>query len=98
MGRIGTFVLGAAVGGAAVYGSLQYHVVRADDGLHFIRKTNVTFSGVYVDIREFGPQDWLEHPDLAEAVMRSGKRELVHGAAVDTVNESLRKLLGPLEE
>lgn len=97
MGRIGTFLMGAAVGGAAVYGSLLYHVVHAEDGMHFISKSSVSFQDIYVDVREFTAQDWIDHPDLASAVMRSGKQELIQGAAVDAVNASLQKLFSPAE-
>jgi len=95
MGRIGTFFVGAAIGGLAIYGSLQYHLVRADDGMHLVGKTEVTFKDFYVDVREFGPSDWIERPALAMAIMRSGKRELIHGSAVDAVNASLQDFLTP---
>ena len=95
MGRIKTFILGAVVGGLAVYGSLLYHVLRAESGFHFIAKTSVSFGDIYVDVREFNTQDWLDHPDLATAVMRSGKHDLIQGSAVDAVSASVQQFLAP---
>ncbi|REJ66853.1 MAG: hypothetical protein DWQ31_13045 [Planctomycetota bacterium] len=97
MGRIGTFLFGAAVGGLTVYGSLQYHLLRADSGFHFVEKTTVTFKDAYVDVRDFGPQDWLARPALSAAVMRSGKGDLIQGAALEAVSESVQKFLAPQE-
>lgn len=95
MGRIGTFLLGTVVGGVAVFGSLQYHVLHAESGFHFVPKATVSFGDTYVDIREFTAQDWANNPDLALAVTRSGNQELMQGAAVDAVNASLQRFLTP---
>jgi hypothetical protein len=79
MGRVGTFVLGFLFGGAAVWWSLHYHVVRANDGLHPIPKVTSTFSELYVDIRSFGLEEWNQHRELAFALTKANKAHLMHG-------------------
>jgi hypothetical protein len=93
MSRLSSFVLGLVVGGAAVFTGLKYHVVRADDGLHLIPKQTAELHEVYVDIREFGPSDWAEHPELAAAILKSGEEELLQDAARDVINQSIDDLL-----
>ncbi len=53
MARLGSFLVGIAVGGAAVFTGLKYHVVRANDGVHLVPKLQAQFDEAYVDIRKF---------------------------------------------
>lgn len=93
MGRFSSFVFGILIGGAAVFVGLKYHVVRADDGLHMIPKQQAEFREVYVDIREFGPQDWTRHPELAAAIVKAEKGELFQGAVRQGVRDTIDGLL-----
>ena len=97
MGRFGCFLLGFLLGGATIYGSLHYHLVRAHDGFHFIPKLTSTFSQTYVDIREFGFEQWAAHQSLALAITRAEKTELMHGVAVEPLRETLNGFLDRLE-
>jgi hypothetical protein len=54
----GSFVTGSVLGGALVYGSLCWHVLRTDDGYEFVRKTSGDFAETYVDVRNFSMSDW----------------------------------------
>ena len=94
MGRIGNFLLGFLIGGATVYASLHYHVVRADDGMHMVPKLTSTFAETYVDVRGFGFDEWNQHRTLALALAQSDKGYLVEGIAVDALDQSMRDLLG----
>ena len=91
MGRIGAFLLGFVVGALSLYFSMQYHFVHAHDGWHPIRKTNASLSGTVVDIRQFGPNDWVEHLELATAITRAEKTELMVRAAGNAVLEPFQE-------
>jgi hypothetical protein len=88
-----SFILGFILGGAALYGSMCFHVVRTEDGYHFVPKTALTVRDSYVDIRSFDIGAWREHVPLAEAIMKAGKSELMHGAAESAVQNALENLL-----
>ena len=89
MTRVGTFFLGFLVGGAVVYSSLHYHIVRAHDGVHFIPKMTSTFSETYVDVRNFGFQDWTDRAALTAAISAAGKTEIMQGAITQPVHEAV---------
>ena len=89
MGRFGAFVLGLVVGGLSVFGALHYHVVRAHEGVHVIPKMNSTFSETYVDIREFGFEEWNQHRELAFAITRAGKTHLIQGVALQPMQDAV---------
>ena len=91
--RLGFFLFGFLVGGAAVMGSLRYHVDKAEDGTHLIPKMSATLSETYIDIREFRQNDWLEHPQLAAAVVRADKAYLMKEAAVGSLFQGAEDLL-----
>lgn len=88
MNRLGAFVFGFLLGGAVVFGSLHYHVVRAEDGMHVIRKQTTSFSQTYVDIRNYGYSDWAENQGLAFAIQQSNP-ELLQGIASGTVQNAV---------
>ena len=93
MKRLTAFLAGMFVGSALATVSLKYHIVRASDGHHWIRKTDAQFSGAYVDIREFGLEQWQERPALAVAISRSGNQDLLNEAARQSVRQSVRDWL-----
>ena len=95
MRRLGTFICGFILGALLLYGALHYHLVHAADGLHLIRKSDATLSQTYVDIRAFGARDWLEHPELAAAIVEADQEELLRSATDQTLRNSLDRLLGP---
>lgn len=95
MRRWGTFLTGAAMGAVAVYLVLNNHLVRARDGWHLVPKVDARLADTYVDIREFGPRDWLDHPDLFAALTREGQEQLFESAVNDAGKNALDRLLGP---
>lgn len=96
-GRLGTFLTGFLLGGVTVYTALHYHVVRANDGLHLIPKLRSTFAESYVDIRNFGVEDWNQHRELALAVAQAGHEDLLHGVAVQPVLDAMNGFLNQLQ-
>jgi len=93
MGRFGSFLLGLVLGGAAVFGGLKYHVVYADNGVHFIPKIYANLDEIYVDIRGFDLTDWGEHKALAAALVKADKADLLEESAANQVRESVDSLL-----
>ena len=88
MGRIQSFLFGALVGGLLMFSSLKYHIIRAEDGVHFVPKLEANFSDIYVDIREFHLADWRKRRALAMALMKADKSELVQDSALGSLEQS----------
>jgi hypothetical protein len=93
MSRISFFLAGVLVGGAAVFTSLKYHVVRAEDGVHLIPKLSSQFGETYVDIRQFDLSDWDQHPSLAAAIVQADKGHLLKDAAIGRFRQSVDRVL-----
>ena len=98
MRRIGTFLIGVIFGGLVVFTSLNYHVLKTDEGLYLIPKLESGFGQAYVDIRKFGVPDWTEHPALAEAIIKSDKSHLLKEAAGSAVRNTVRSALNDAAE
>jgi hypothetical protein len=84
-----------AVGAMLLYGAMHFHVVRANDGFHFIAKTPAHLSEAYVDVRHFTVADWNEHPALATSLVRANKQNLMGGSVVGSIKEEVNQLLPP---
>lgn len=89
MGRFGSFLLGVLVGAGLVFGALKYHVVQANDGFHFVPKITSGFEDTYVDVRNFGLNDWTEHRALSMALVKADKAHLMDDAATFQLRETL---------
>ena len=90
------FFLGFIVGGAVVFTSLKYHVLRTDEGIQLVPKLNATFSKTYFDVRGFDVQDWTQHRTLSAAVVAAKKEHLFHGAASESLRQGLQGVLNDL--
>lgn len=77
MPRFGSLLMGAIVGGALMWGSMQYHVLRTKDGFTYVPKRHTTLADTYNDVREWGITDWSAHPDLVVALTENGKTEVM---------------------
>jgi hypothetical protein len=85
----GSFVTGAVLSGAAVYGSLTWHVLRTDGGLEFVPKSVAgSFAETYVDIRHFTTSDWTSRKTLSGDVVQAKKERLFQAAASRTIPTS----------
>lgn len=91
MSRIGALIVGVLLGAGGLYGALNYHVVRTVAGLEWVPKKASTLTETYVDVRQFGAKDWLEHRDLAKALIDAGKRDLIEDTTVDSLLEGVRE-------
>lgn len=87
MGRFYNFLLGVVVGFALYHAVLNYHVIRASDGFHLVAKRPPRLTEAYVDIRNFGWEDWQQHPQVIVALEAADKRHLLTDAARDAAHE-----------
>ena len=92
MGRLQSFLTGVIVGAIGLYTLTTYHVVRADDGIHLVRKVTSGLGNSYVDIREFDSAAWNEHKSVALALMNAGKSDLVAETAVSSLSSTAHHL------
>ena len=96
MRRLMTFFMGMVTGGALLYTALNYHLIRARDGMHLIPKASPRLAATYVDIRNFRVADWAEHADIAAALINADRRDVLGNAAVDSLQNGIDLLLdGP---
>jgi hypothetical protein len=93
--RVSTFIFGMVAGALLLYLALNYHLINARDGLHLVPKVDSTLAGTYADIRNFGPRDWAEHADIAAALLKAERTDLLESAARDSAKVGLDRLLGP---
>jgi hypothetical protein len=84
------FLIGAVVGGGAVFASLSYHFVQTKDGLQMIPKLSPTFAEAYVDVRPFTPADWQQHKSLTAAILQANKGAIIGQAAVDQAFQAVQ--------
>ncbi|MCH2115335.1 MAG: hypothetical protein MK171_10555 [Pirellulales bacterium] len=93
MRRLTTFFLGMIAGAVLLCGTLNYHVIRAKEGLHLIPKTHSRLAATYLDIRNFTVIDLANHPEVVQALIRANKQELMESAAVDTLQNGIDRFL-----
>ncbi|WP_437202803.1 hypothetical protein [Planctomicrobium sp. SH664] len=80
------FVGGLLLGGATSYVAMQYHVIRTAEGPVMVpRSHQVRLRSAYVDIREWTPATWKDFPEVTEAVVKSGRGELIVSQTLDTL-------------
>lgn len=78
MSKTKPFVLGSLAGAALVYASLQYHLVRSDDGFYLVERTPQASLGLaYADVRGMSDEDVAKLPELARAINAHSLKELV---------------------
>ena len=95
MRRLSTFFFGMVAGGLLIYAALNYHLIQAKDGLHLIPKTEATLACTYAYIRDFGPGDWAQHPEIAMALFKADRTDLLESAASSSLQTGLDRLLAP---
>ena len=93
MRRLMTFILGMIVGAILLFTAMNYHLIRAHDGFHLVPKTSSQLAAAYVDIRGFTVADWTQHPQIATALMKADKGELMKSSASEALRNELDQLL-----
>lgn len=93
MRRLPTFIFGMVVGGLLIYGGLNYHIINTPSGLHLVPKVNSTLAETYVDIRGWGVAEWMQHKDVAAALLAADRQDLMQSAAEDSLRTGLDRIL-----
>jgi hypothetical protein len=93
MSRVWSFLLGMVAGVVLLHVATNFHVVRANDGLHVLAKAPARLSESFVDIRSFGLDDWANHPQLAGALVQANKQHLIGDSAASAIHQSINQLL-----
>jgi hypothetical protein len=91
MKGFGPFLVGAIVGGGAVFASLSYHFVHTRDGLEVIPKQSPTFLETYVDVRSFGPSEWASRKGLSEAIVKANRAKIMGETVIDKAQETIKE-------
>ena len=93
MSKVNSFFLGVIVGIAGLYCATTYHVVRAEDGVHFVPKVSSGIGNAYVDIREFDAAQWGEHKNVALALINANQEDLLKDSAVSELRQTAKQTL-----
>jgi hypothetical protein len=85
--------MGMVAGALLCYAATNYHLVRTADGFHVVHKVQAHLADAYVDVRSFGVDDWANHPELATAIVKEEKQQLMQGAAETAIQEGVKQAL-----
>ena len=96
MSKVSSFFLGVVVGAVGLYCATTYHVVRAEDGVHFVPKVSSGVGNAYVDIREFNTAQWHEHKNVALALINAEKGDLMTDSAIADLRHNAQSALESL--
>jgi hypothetical protein len=77
MRRLIAILIGVVVGGSAVFGAFQYHLIRARDRWAVVKKQRADWREAYVDVRTWGRREWSEHQELSANVTAAGHGDLL---------------------
>lgn len=90
------FLFGMIFGAATLYAALHYHVVRGDQGVFLVPKSETSLSAIYTDVREFTIGDWRDHRELAFAISKSNRTQLIDGTSSDAIGNTLDSVVDGL--
>lgn len=90
MGKLKPFLFGTIFGGGLAFVALQYHLVQSDEGFRLVPRAPQPSIGLaYVDVRNFGMQEYVDRPELAQAMMAHGSTDLITGAAKEQITNTV---------
>lgn len=88
------FILGFLLGVLSLYGALHAHVVRTDEGFHFVPKATITLRDTYVDLRAWDAEEWTKHPGFADSIGKAKRTDLLKSAAKNSLTETFNSIIG----
>lgn len=98
MRKIISLIVVLGIGALLMFVAMNYHIVRANDGHHMIRKSTANLSSSYVDIREFTVSDWKQQSELAKNIANSDDETLLQEALQSGFSNTAENILrGALE-
>ncbi len=93
MSRFSSFFAGVVVGAAGLFLAMQFYIVRANDGVHFIPKLAAKLENPYIDIRKFTLTDWQDRQPLAVAIMKANQGNLMEDSGLSSFKQAAQKTL-----
>src|SRR5262249_16062428 len=93
MSRFSSFLLGAICGALVSYAAMNFHVIRARDGFHFVNEQPPRMAETYVDVRGFGMPDWAGRPQLTSALVGANQQRLLGEGTSDAIESGVKGLL-----
>lgn len=99
MGKFKPFLFGALFGAGTAFIGLQYHIVQSHEGVRVVPRTPQHAIGLaYVDIRNWGTEQWADRPELARALVAHGSTDLVASSVSEGLVESISSETAILDE
>lgn len=84
MKKFKPFLIGAVAGSLVMFVSLQFHLIRSEDGFRLVPRTPQPSLGLFfVDLRGWTPEDYADRPELARALVAHGDTDLVASSVSD---------------
>ena len=93
MNRISSFLLGMVVGAVLLFLSMNFYIVRTNDGTSMVRKISAKIEMPYYDVRNYSLEDWQNHQALFLALVKANKADSLQDAAVDGLKRQAEEFL-----
>ena len=81
------------LGSAGLGGSLNYHVLRTDNGIELLPKQELTLHDTFLDVRQLSLCEWKNHGSVMAAMIKAKKEHVLGTKEVQTVRREIDKLL-----
>lgn len=99
MSKAKPLMFGAALGASAMFFAQQYHVIQSHDGLRVIPRAPQQSVGLaYADVRNWGPSQWTDRPELARALMANGATDLISKSVASSMADLVSEDTSTLDE
>ncbi len=99
MSKAKPLMFGAALGASAMFFAQQYHVIQSHDGLRVIPRAPQQSVGLaYADVRNWGPSQWTDRPELARALMANGSTDLISESVASSLADRVSEDTSTLDE
>lgn len=83
MRRLFSICLGVVFGAALMWFAFSVHVVKSGEDVFFVRRQKTQLTDFYANVSTWDRAEWDRHPDLKEAVSRSGDPIAIPEVKVD---------------
>jgi hypothetical protein len=90
--------VGIIIGGGAIFGAFNYHLLKTSTGLQLCPKRSASLSETYVDIRNFTAVDWASHPSLSADIVAAEKQHLMGESPTTAVENSVHQILNEVRQ
>lgn len=99
MKKFKPFLIGAIAGSLLMFVSLQFHLIRSEDGFRLVPRTPQPSLGLFfVDLRNWTPEDYADRPELARALVAHGDTDLVASSVSDRLLDDVSENGSALEQ